>query len=205
MMSEKAEDLENALVIAGSERQPFIVSFSDYEDNRLLDIRKYYKDKKSGELKPTRKGVALNRIQYEVLHNVFTSEEEKITAWFAASEDDRTKSQRSHDEQRYKIIKISVEISSWRGLEMFRFKQLGENAVLSLNETHPWISKLVASCDMSSVQDDPSHPVSMLIALLSALFQSIALIDPKNEAANELVDTVLANWGIYAKRYSMES
>jgi len=203
-MTKESDSFDNALVVAGTERQPFIVSFSEYEGSRLLDVRKYYKDKQSGELKPTRKGVALTRVQYEVLHNVFSKEEDEIEAWFSSNEDDRSKTIRSHDEHRYGAARMHIEIAEWRGLEMFKFEKKGQHAILFLNKTHPWVSKFIGLHNIAEIQDNQSDEFCMVLDLLNALFQAIALIDRRNEHASEVIDTVIGNWGIFAKRYAKE-
>lgn len=40
------------------------VTISEYNGVKYLDIRKYYKDE-AGEPKPTKKGIALNKTQYQ--------------------------------------------------------------------------------------------------------------------------------------------
>lgn len=203
-MTKKSDDFGDALVVAGTERQPFIVGFSEYEGSRLLDVRKYYKDRKSGELKPTRKGVALTRVQYEVLHNVFSEKEDEIENWFSSGEDDRSRSLSSADEYRFGVVRMDIEVAEWRGLEMFKFEKKGQKAILFLNKTHPWVSRFIEVNNITEVQDTQSEVVLMFLDLLNALFQSIALIDSKNETAIEVIDTVVGNWSIFAKRYTRE-
>lgn len=45
--------------IKKSDRLKMIVSISEYKDKQYLDFREYYLDAKSGEFKPTPKGVSV--------------------------------------------------------------------------------------------------------------------------------------------------
>lgn len=53
-----------------------IISISEFNGQKYLDIRKYYEEE--GEWKPTKKGIALNREQYEAVLDILTKEKEKI-------------------------------------------------------------------------------------------------------------------------------
>ena len=45
--------------IQKNKQEKLIVSISEYKTHTYIDIRVYYEDKKTGEYKPTKKGVAL--------------------------------------------------------------------------------------------------------------------------------------------------
>ena len=45
--------------IQKNKQEKLIVSISEYKEHTYIDIRVYYEDKKTGEYKPTKKGVAL--------------------------------------------------------------------------------------------------------------------------------------------------
>ena len=45
--------------IQKNKQEKLIVSISEYKMHTYIDIRVYYEDKKTGEYKPTKKGVAL--------------------------------------------------------------------------------------------------------------------------------------------------
>lgn len=53
-----------------------IISISEFNGQKYLDIRKYYEEE--GEWKPTKKGIALNKEQYEAVLDILTKEKEKI-------------------------------------------------------------------------------------------------------------------------------
>ncbi|MCX7883322.1 MAG: transcriptional coactivator p15/PC4 family protein [Brevinematales bacterium] len=53
-----------------------IISISEFNGQKFLDIRKYYEE--DGEWKPTKKGIALNKEQYEAVLEILLKEKEKI-------------------------------------------------------------------------------------------------------------------------------
>ncbi|MFN4216863.1 MAG: transcriptional coactivator p15/PC4 family protein [Brevinematales bacterium] len=53
-----------------------IISILDFNGQKYLDIRKYYE--KEGEWQPTKKGIALNKEQYEAVLDILTKEKERI-------------------------------------------------------------------------------------------------------------------------------
>lgn len=53
------------------------VMIRSYNQRRFLDIRKFYHDNE-GQLKPTRKGIALNKEQFEVLLQLLNQKKDKI-------------------------------------------------------------------------------------------------------------------------------
>lgn len=56
----------------GNESKPILVSLNNLEGTKLVDIRKYYTEKNTGELSPTKKGISLNHRQFESLALVFS-------------------------------------------------------------------------------------------------------------------------------------
>lgn len=53
------------------------VTVSEYNGVKYLDIRKYYKDE-AGELKPTKKGIALNKTQFQETLNILNEKKGEI-------------------------------------------------------------------------------------------------------------------------------
>lgn len=43
------------------------ISLSSFKGKRLINIREYYEDKKSGEMKPGKKGITLNPVEWKNL------------------------------------------------------------------------------------------------------------------------------------------
>ena len=190
----KADEFQDALLVAGSEKQPLIVAYSEFEGHKLLDIRKYYKDK-SGELKPTRKGVALNRIQFEAISSVFEEKGDAIETWYQTDISDKTAELVAAEESRYKFDRCEVRVDEWRGLEMFKYEKRGGGSTLVLNRKHKWIKRILDRYK----EDDSNFFLAQFAYLLQAFSQALNLIDSRNEYATEVIETIVGNWGIYAQ------
>lgn len=62
----------------GSKNSPVIIELKEFEGRKLFDLRKYFLDKKSDELIPTRKGIALNAFQLKQLIETINTKSNEI-------------------------------------------------------------------------------------------------------------------------------
>jgi len=67
---------ENKIQIGEVARGNIIISVSSFNGQKYLDIRKYYEEE--GEWKPTKKGIALNKEQYEAVLDILIREKDRI-------------------------------------------------------------------------------------------------------------------------------
>ena len=188
-------DDESLILVAGSKKAPLICQLSSYKELKLIDVRKYFTNKSSGELIATKKGVSLTRIQYEALSEVFQEKNEIIESWFDSSQTMQETNAKSLQESRLKSDEYKVEISEWKGLEMSRYEQAGSASVLKLNRNHPWIMTL-----LTLIPDYLNNEIFLHIcSLMQAHHKAQSLIDSKNLDALEISETMEANWGLYSK------
>jgi len=188
-------DDESLILVAGSKKAPLLCQLSSYKEMKLIDVRKYFTNKSSGELIATKKGVSLTRIQYEALSEVFQEKNEIIESWFDSSQTMQETNAKSLQESRLKPDEYKVEISEWKGLEMSRYEQVGSASVLKLNRNHPWIMTL-----LTLIPDYLNNEIFLHIcSLMQAHHKAQNLIDSKNLDALELSETIEANWGLYSK------
>jgi len=81
-MSDESKELGNIGIEAdGSSniKEPIIIKLSSYKNAKFIDIRKYYNE--SGEWKPTKKGITLNKAQFEILSKIFNDRKNDIDLW----------------------------------------------------------------------------------------------------------------------------
>jgi hypothetical protein len=55
--------VENIINKIGSKSSPVVIELKEFEGRKLIDIRKYFIDKTTNNLTPTRKGISLNSFQ----------------------------------------------------------------------------------------------------------------------------------------------
>ena len=71
------ENSSNILSI-GDEKNPLNISLSKFKGARFIDLRRYYLDKKTGEVKPTTKGIALKEEEFEKVMEVLSENESSL-------------------------------------------------------------------------------------------------------------------------------
>ena len=188
-------DDESLILVAGSKKAPLVCQLSSCKEMRLLDVRKYFTNKASGELIATKKGVSLTRIQYEALSEVFQEKNEIIESWFDESQTDQEINAKSLEESRLKPDQYTVEFSEWKGTEISRYEQIGGASVLVLNSKHPWIATI-----LNMIPDYLNNEIFLhMCSLFQAHHKAKNLIDSKNLDALEISETIEANWGLYLK------
>lgn len=70
----------------GSKKFPTKFECKEFKGNKFIDLRNYYLDNKSGELNPTKKGIALNRFKLQEFLSFINEHQEGISNFF---EDDQ--------------------------------------------------------------------------------------------------------------------
>lgn len=195
MLEEIAMDEKDILLVAGPTKSPLVCEFKLYNETQLLDIRKYYTDKKTGERMPTRKGISLTHVQYEILAEMFQDKAEEIEIRFSQDISGRAINTRSLEESRDATVDCFVELGSWKGAEMTRYEQKGGSSKLQLNKEHPWVSHLLYLTSQNTSDQLFDH----ITLLLKAYHQAHGFLDSRNTSAVEIVETIEANWGRTAK------
>jgi len=190
------EVFEDVLLTAGSSMQPLLVKYSEFEGKKLLDIRKYYKTK-DGDLKPTKKGVSLNHVQFEAISNAFVKKGDEIDKWLLSGVKGKTAEVLAAEETRFRKDNFTVVIGEWSGLEMFSYESNGNASILKLNNKHPWIASLLEESDGS----DSARSLKTAIHLIQSFCQAMNLFDSRSNISNEFSETLLGNWSIFSRKY----
>ncbi len=75
----------------GSKNSPIIIELKEYEGIKLFDLRKYYMDKKTEELLPTKKGISLNSFQLKQLIETINTKSDEINNFLFSENDEKLK------------------------------------------------------------------------------------------------------------------
>jgi hypothetical protein len=71
----------------GTTRNPILIDIKEYNNLKLIDIRKYFIDKEDAQkLIPTKKGISLNGFQFQQLIEVLNSNSKSIAEFFELSD-----------------------------------------------------------------------------------------------------------------------
>ena len=188
----------------GSPANPLVVTLTVYEGHRLLDIRKYFVEKSTKLLKPTRKGVSLNaRLAREVLETVNTNAEE-IFSWLEGGDDSTlakvadamvTRSAAVESEA-VKAREIDLEAVSWKGPTFFSVAAQGNVDQLQVNLGQP-------ICDDNRLSDPtlagPNSPLALILAAYHrAKLRFAGDIDADSEQFFRMFEH---EWGVILRNY----
>jgi hypothetical protein len=79
--------MEQLTLKIGTKRNPILIDFKEYNNQKLVDIRKYFIDSKdSNNLLPTKKGIALNVNQLNEIVEALNSNLSSISDFFETNE-----------------------------------------------------------------------------------------------------------------------
>jgi hypothetical protein len=188
----------------GSPSNPLIMSLIEYEGHRLLDIRKYFIDKKSKETKPTRKGVSLNAKLARQVQDAITENAKPIFEWLecgdnsALTEVERSMMARTKamEEESLKPRTFRVKNREWKGAECFAFESNGGEDHVALNTKHPFYEKLNCS------RGEDANTCSPIILMLAAYYHAKLRFSGEIESdAEHFFKLFEHEWGLLLKNY----
>lgn len=188
-------------IFVGPKEYPIKIQIKTFKGKKYLDIRKWFLDRKTNEILPTKKGISLNDYQFQDIINIISEEKEKISSWF--------KEQATEDEVVNSLIKQS-EIRRGLAEEAKAFdaksEKLTENRFfkvdykdgkteLILNENH----QLYKEINKKNSCEDLKNIINLLFISFN---QTIQLFDTDEKIkASDFEDFLVHNWSIILKNY----
>lgn len=172
-------------------------SLTEYENVKLLDVRKYFKDKTTKEYKPTTKGISVGYKNYNTIKKILEIYDDKISAWLENSSEDIVQRQKKIEEERYAPIRIKATENSWKSPAFFEVEPVGGENMVIYNSSSRFFEILSEILEKVS-QNNPkeTEQIKFLFdALLSSFSQAGNLLESP-EKNNLLMETILYNWGI---------
>jgi hypothetical protein len=196
--------LAKALAAQGSDKNRLVILLSEFEGRRIVDLRRWYTDSKTGTWVPTKKGVALAHDAFTFIVSAFRDNETRIRNWLSnEGHDEEIATRRAlHEAQGYAAQTNSyakrpfkVHTDQWNSPEFFRLEGHGGLDILVLNLHHPTSQELLK---------DPSN-ISALAPYLVSFGRAMRLADGgSNGAINEMLDLLVSNWSLILRQYQNE-
>lgn len=132
----------------GPDKKKLRITLHEYKGTPLLQLRYFYVDKKSGETKPTKNGIAITRNRYLDLVETIDRNRESIADYLAGDVIEGTaltslsqlKAQTA--ERACSISKISVKKQPGRLAELFETSFQGGTAELAINSNHEFLDEI---------------------------------------------------------------
>ncbi len=164
----------------GPERNRTRFYLNSYEGNRLLDIRKFYRDRRSGEFKPTRQGINLNRDTFMELKRVLDRDEDMILEWLRIGHvpEEVLRYQQAQEEAKKKNFRLVgdvdvEEVNNFRDRKMFDVRHEGGRDIVELNTAHPFVQS-ISEEELRNM--DPTEVRGLFARLLAAFGRSRTLL-----------------------------
>lgn len=173
-MTLNSNDSNIELCRLGDSKAPLVITMNSYQGMRLLDIRRYYYDKKEKLVKPGIKGISFKEEEfpsvfqfleenYEKIINLFTLDmtSSEVTVRHSRKEEIAGKELKSH------IGKVEIAYSSWPGPNFFHIEESGSNIKLLLNKRSKTVLNSIKQ--VYSAEEVLFHVISSFIVAKKSL------------------------------------
>ena len=194
-------DIKDEPIYTGSQSYPTVYQLNTFKGRRSLDIRKYFKDKNSNELKPTRKGISLNKLAFEALTMIISDSKKDISDWLDGNSEKENKLLSNLKKQSefvnkelFKANEFTSDKENRRASDLYRIKNYGNKKKILLNENHEFMKIF------NKLDDESKEAIKIL---LISFDHAMSLFD-KDEDINfgVLHNEINENWGMLLKNYT---
>lgn len=201
---EKKSVMDNDKILAedGSEKKKLVIRLTEYEGNRLLDLRFWYFSKKDGEWHRTRKGIMLNRENFVCARKTFDAYNEKVLDWLGIGyvpehvEKYAKEQEEAVEKSAYSPDKVTTStVDQVKNPAFFEVVHRGGETKVDYNKSHPFFEKLKGTV----VEGKSTDAVSLLLASYhkaKARFGDSPVTD-----ASILFDQLEHEWSNHLKGY----
>ena len=166
---------ENAVVLLedGPTKKRLKVTLQAYMGNPLLHLRYWYEDKKSGEMLPTRQGIALTRNNYLALRSGIVDQHDDIMEYLNVGAKEVIKTDEGQLLNSYiagrqsPIANIKVEFEAIRpASDLYKVDYYGSLATVRLNTNHSFVSQNPIFEKIENVPEDFIKSIGKLLVSL---------------------------------------
>lgn len=177
------------------------ISFSVFKGRKLIDIRKWFKSKNTGELEPSKKGISLNKETFIYLYKLLQDKDKSIINWFEATDsqpekkmmEDLIKRSEKIRQEQLKKKEFTIKSGKINDRSFFKIEANGDKREILLNENHPFIQENIKNKEVISI-----------ISTLALTFQLTLDNYDSSEKISipDLNDYILEEWGLILKQYN---
>lgn len=150
-------DIEKILGSVGTQKAPLLVTLSTYMNNRLINIRRYYTDKVTNELKPG-KGIALKEDELDFVAELIMTQREIIEAHFTEDLSATEREVRIKNKGKFAALQVQMQrgelelrVGAVSGGELFTSEHRAGKTILTLNESFQCFRDMGSSTIPTSV------------------------------------------------------
>jgi Transcriptional Coactivator p15 (PC4) len=194
----RSDNRERVLSEDGPLSKRLVVKLAQYEDSRILDLRYWYLDKKSGEFRQTPKGVSLTRKNFLLLKRIVDDHSELVLDWLGISYVPNhitayeTRQADKAEEIRVTMPKTRIRVhSDRRSAGFFDVNFEGGDAEVSLNTAHSFVGRFLAAIDGGDKEKAKNLLGQLLLGYASA---AEGLSGATATSADILLDQLEFDW-----------
>ena len=201
MSSNKIDNSVEKEIYIGTKDYPIKIQIKTFKGRKYLDLRKWFLDRKTNEVIPTKKGISLSEYQFEDIVTILSKEKENISKWFQekSTEEEVVDSLMIQSELRRKISEeVKLFNTKTKKLSENRFFKIEyENGKkhLIINENHQLYKNIN--------QEKSAEKIKKVFELLFISFdQTIQLFDVDEKIkVSDFEETLIHNWSLILKNY----
>jgi hypothetical protein len=177
------EEPEIILAESGSPRRRLRVSLKQYKGQPLFNIRYFYEDKKTGEMRATAKGIAVTRNNFEVIANTLSKDSEAISDFMengVIGDTIATWEQKKLQALQHigAVNEIETAVRPIPGRDFMEVDYEGSKAKVALNSNHEKVALHMNNSDCIKILES--------IAVAFDLSQKLIVEDESNEVQHAL-------------------
>lgn len=181
------EKEENTLLETGPAHKRFRIRLDSYQDQPLLDLRYWYVEKNSGNLKPSSKGISITGKNYLELRSAVTDHHDLIMNHLNVNSirfshaGDKDLASAHHVLEQQPVREIVMSCVSFSPIsKLYYVDYEGAVARVYLNSSHPLIDKFISNQSIIDVS------MNFLATVLVAIDQTFPAENEDGDLANIL-------------------
>jgi len=197
------KDLFAKEILLGPKEYPIKIQIKTFKGKKYLDIRKWFLDRSTNEVVPTKKGIMLSDYQFNDVFETVGKEKELINNWFQNKEEEDEVVQRisRHSDIRKKLAQEAKEYKTFEkkldNKKFFDIEYKNNESKFIFNKNHELyknISKINGK--------DKELCIKIIESMLISFHQSLQLFDTEEKIDFKDLEEILnENWSIILKNY----
>ena len=200
MPNKKPDNIVREIFI-GPKEYPIKIQVKTFKGRKYLDVRKWYLDRKSHEILPTKKGISLSEYQFEDVISIIIKEKDKISKWFQekVTEDEIVDTLLKHAAIRRKL---SEEAKSFKT----KSKKIDENKFFKVDYDDGKIQLVINENHQLYKEMNKKNNAEDFQKIFNSLFisfnQAIQMFDIDEKIkVSDFEELLIHNWSIILKNY----
>lgn len=201
MSSNKIDNSVEKEIYIGTKDYPIKIQIKTFKGRKYLDLRKWFLDRKTNEVIPTKKGISLSEYQFEDIVTILSKEKENISKWFQekSTEEEVVDSLMIQSELRRKISEeaklFNTKTKKLSENRFFKIEYENGKKHLIINENHQLYKNIN--------QEKSAEKIKKVFELLFISFdQTIQLFDVDEKIqVSDFEETLIHNWSLILKNY----